>query len=65
MLARSNISSQQPKKKARALLLHHRFKVFPITRPDFLICQIVWSQTLGGLFEQEPCLSEALNLGFY
>ena len=35
MLARSNISSQQPKKKERALLLHHRLKVFPIAQPVF------------------------------
>ena len=42
MLARSNFSSQQPKKKERALLLHHRFKVFPIAQPVFPICGIVW-----------------------
>ena len=42
MLAHSNFSSQQPKKKEGALLLHHRFKVFPITQPVFPICGIVW-----------------------
>ena len=35
------------KKKERVQLLHHRFKVFPITQPMFPICYKVW---LKGFF---------------
>ena len=51
MIAHSNFSSQQQKKKESVQLLHHRLKVFPITQPVSPVCGIVCLQELGCLVD--------------